>query len=150
VDVEIVDLEAAVKVWLNAQATLVGPGRPVTNGFILGDARSPAQGVIGDVRVRSGTVSDVADQRRITVRVRAAGRQGPEQRGPRMVVEAAARATAQTLLGLDVPTVVTLPGGGQVRLVHVDPTTAQGPTQTGDNGGELEYSLDATVTAQAV
>lgn len=149
-DVQIVDLEAAVKVWLNSQTALVGPGKPVTNGFVLGDARSPGQGVIGDVRVRAGTVSDVADQRRVTVRVRAAGRQGPEQRGPRMVVEAAARATAQALLGLDRPVIVTLPGGGQVRLIHVDPTTAQGPTQTGDNGGELEYSLDATVTAQAV
>lgn len=149
-DVEIVDLEAAVKVWLNAQTALVGPGMPVTNGFVLGDARSPGQGVIGDVRVRAGAMSDVADQRRVTIRVRAAGRQGPEQRGPRMVVEAAARATAKALLGLDRPAVVTLPGGGQVRLVHVDPTTAQGPTQTGDVGGELEYSFDATVTAQAV
>jgi len=147
-DIVVTDLEAAVKVWLNGHTALCGKGKPVDNGFLLGDVRSPAQGVIGSVALGAGSVGELADARRVVLTLRAVGRQGPEGKGPRQAVMDAANATARVFFGLDAPVRVTLPGGGVVVLRYVDAETAQGPTPAGDLGGEIAYTLDALVVAQ--
>ena len=148
-DIVVTDLEMAVKTWLNAQtAALVGPSRPVHNGFLVGDVRSPAQGVIGVVSLGAGGVGDTVDARRVVLTLKAAGRQGPETSGPRKMVTDAANATARVFFGLTAPVQVTLPGGAVVVLKYVDAETAQGPTPAGDLGGEYAMTLDALVIAQ--
>lgn len=146
--VEIVDLERAVMLWLNADTDLCGRGRPVTNGFHTGLTRSPGQGAIGTVEVGLGAPTDYADQRRVTLRLKVVGKQGPESKGPRWECERAARATAKVFLALDAPVQVALGDGAYVELRHVDATSAQGPTLIGDVGGEITYAIDAVVTAQ--
>ncbi len=146
--VEIVDLERAVMLWLNEEPGLCGRGNPVENGFHTGVTRSPGQGAIGSVEVGLGSVSDAVDQRRVLLRLKSVGRAGPESKGPRWECERAARATARRFLALDAPVQVALGDGSYVTLLHVDATSAQGPTLVGDVGGEITYAIDAVVTAQ--
>jgi hypothetical protein len=150
--VELTDLARAVRVWLNADTVLCGElGRPVPNGFHTGDVRSPGQGAWGLVGVSARNPAEYADRGRVALRLRVVGKAGPESRGPGWEAERAARATAVKVASLTAPARVTLPGGGGVvELQYVDQESIQGPLQTGDVGGELEWTVDAEFHARVV
>lgn len=150
--VELTDLARAVRKWLNSDTALCGAlGRAVPNGFHTGDVRSPSQGAIGRLEVGSRNPAEWADRGRVTARLRAVGRSGPESAGPGAEAERAARETARKFASLTSPVRVTLESGAVVELQYVDQETVQGPTPTaGDAGGETEWVVDAEFHARAI
>ncbi len=150
--IEVTDLGRAVQVWLNADTTLCGGrGKPVANGFKMGSVRSPSEGAWGVVDVGPRNPAEWSDRGRVTLRLRAVGRAGPESRGPGWEAERAARATALKVGGLSAPVRVTLDDGTIIELRYVDQETVQGPTPTaGDAGGETEWTVDAEFHARVV
>lgn len=147
--VMLVDIGRAVQRWLNADATLVGRTRPVSNGFHLGRARSPGQGTIGEIEVGTRRPADWADRARVGIVVKAVGRAGVESKGPGWAAERGARAMAAKVLALTGDgAIVDLGDGTFVRLLMFDQDTAAGPVQVGDLGGEASWRLDVDVVAQ--
>jgi hypothetical protein len=139
----LVDAEGAVKVYLNTYPGLTGSGNPLANGIHLGKARSPSKGAIGELQAGPRTPNDISDDVRIQFRVKAVGSEG----GARALAERACRKLAEAILALTGTGVtVTTSQGDLVRLlVAGDP---QGPTFTGDVGGEATYTFDALIRCQ--
>lgn len=139
----LVDAEGAAKVYLHSYPGLCGAGNPLANGIHLGKARSPSKGAIGELQVSSRTPTDISDDVRIQVRVKAVGSEG----GARALAERACRKVAEAILALTGSGVtVTTSQGDLVRLlVAGDP---QGPVFTGDLGGEATYTFDALIRCQ--
>lgn len=144
--VQLVDIEGAVRVWVNAYPGLVGPANPLTNGVHLQAPRSSSRGTVAQVSVVSRTPDDTTDEARLSFAVRAVG----SERGATEVAEYAARALAYALDALTRTgpqgVVVTTRRAEQVRLICAGELA--GPTKTGDVGGEVTYSVDATFRAQ--
>lgn len=142
--VVIVDIEGAAKAFINGVLGLTGPGMPLAAGAHIGRLRSPSRGAIASVELLSPrTPDDVADTARVSFAVSAVGSGGAGRQAARIGCEALARA----VLALQGDPVTVQTQGGPVRLLAAsDP---QGPTWTGDQGGEATYRLDVTLTAQA-
>jgi hypothetical protein len=142
--VQIVDQEGAVLAYLNGYPGLTGPGNPVPNGFHLGKPRSPASGAIGGLQVSGPrTLDDISDTARVQILVKAVGSEG----GARSAAEFGCRKAAEAIRALTgAAVVVTTRRGELVKfLVAGD---SQGPTFTGDIGGEATYQFDAALMCQ--
>jgi hypothetical protein len=143
-EVVIVDIEGAARAFVAGVPGLTGPGAPLANGAHIGRPRSPARGAIAAVELLAPrTPDDIADTARISFAVSAVGAGSAGRQAARIGCEALARA----VLSLQGAPVVVQTLGGPVRILAAsDP---QGPTWTGDQGGEATYRLDVTFTAQA-
>jgi hypothetical protein len=142
--VQVVDAEAAVREWANGFSALCGKGNPLANGVHLGPPRSPSAGAIAGMQLISPRQTiDYADDARVSFSVKAVG----GETAARLLAQRAANALAEAVLSMrGRPTVVTIPGGGQVRILCCD--NLDGPTYAGDQGGESTYLVDATFRMQ--
>lgn len=142
--IETVDVEGAVRAYLLAYPGLCGEGNPVLNGFILGKARSPSRGAIGELEaITPRTLDDATDTARVALHLKAVG----SEEGARLVAGLAARRTVEAILALaGLPAVVQTKGGEWVRLLVA--ADSAGPTFGGDVGGEVTYLVDATFMCQ--
>lgn len=123
---------------------LCGKGNPVTNGVHLSKVRSSSSGVVASAEeIPPRNTSDVADEVRISYSVKAVG----SEAGARAQAEAAARAIANAVTAHDRwPMTVTTQGGDVVRVLWAH--TPEGPTFSGDVGGEVTYRFDVTYRCQ--
>lgn len=139
------DAEGALVAWINSMTgTLVGVGKPLTNGVHHG-ARGPG---VGTWAQSDGTTfrqgSDVADQPRLALSVKAKG--GQIDGGPRMASFRAAKALA---LAIDMPggrVLVTTKSGEQVLILAC--TDIDGPVYSGDLDGEQTHTITCVLTCQ--
>jgi len=140
---EWVDAEAAIRVWANSRPGLTGLGNPLPNGVRLNAPRSSSDGATAVLTLVSPRrADDVTDDARASFRVSAVGRDG----GGRLAAERAARALANELGRFAGSVVVVCPSGDRVKIVAAG--DVQGPILSGDLGGEVAYSLDATFRLQ--
>jgi hypothetical protein len=144
--VEAVDVEGAVRVYVNTYPGLTGDGNPLANGVHIGKARSPARGAIAELEaIGPRALTDISDDARVTFRVHAVG----SERGAREVAEYAARKLAEAVLALSGAQVAVQTRQGEwVRLIVAG--RSAGPTFTGDVNGRCTYTFDATFVCQAV
>ena len=142
--IDVVDVEGAMRAYLQAYPGLTGIGNPITNGIHMADVRSPGQGTIAQQTLLSPrSTDDTSDDARLSYRVRAVG----SENGTRQVAEYAARRLATALHALSGTEVdVTTKRGDRIRLLVAG--NVQGPTWGGDLGGEAHYLVDVTVRAQ--
>jgi hypothetical protein len=142
--IDVVDIEGAMRVYLNGYPGLVGAGNPVTNGVHIAAVRSPSRGVIvQQTLITPRTTDDTTDDARLTYQVRAVG----SEQGAREVAELAARRLATALHALDGNGVtVTTRRGDHIKLIVAG--SVAGPTFAGDLGGEVQYRVDVSVRAQ--
>lgn len=139
-----VDQEGAMLAYLNGYPGLTGPGNPVANGFHLGKVRSPSNGAVGGLQVSGArTLDDISDTARVQIVVKAVG----SEAGARSAAEYGCRKTAEAVRALSgAPVVVTTRRGELVKLLVAG--DSQGPTFTGDVGGEATYTFDAALMCQ--
>lgn len=144
-DIELVDVEGAVRSWLTGYPGLTGAGGALVAGVHLGQPRSPAKGAVaGMTLVGPRSLSDVSDDARVSFRVQAVG----SERGVRELVGSAMRALIRAVLALqDGGRVVQTRRGDWVRLLVAGDTT--GPIDGGDYGGEYSQVFDALFRCQA-
>jgi hypothetical protein len=142
--VQAVDVEGAILAYLNAYPGLTGAGNPVANGFHLGKPRSPSTGAIGSLQASgTRTLDDISDTARVQLVVKAVGSEG----GARSAAEYGCRKAAESIRALTgAAVVVTTRRGELVKLLVAG--ESQGPTFTGDLGGEASYTFDAPVMCQ--
>ena len=141
---DVVDVEGAMRAWINAYPGLCGRGNPLTNGVHIADVRSPSSGAIAQQTLTpGGRIDDITHTARMSWEIRAVG----SEEGARLAAGRAARALAQALLTLSGAAVtVTTKAGELVRILVVD--NVQGPAMSGESGGQVRYAVDATVVAQ--
>jgi hypothetical protein len=145
VEVRYCDAAGAMRVWVNAYPGLCGKGNPLANGVHLGKPRSASTGAVaGCQEITPRVTGDDYDDVRLSFTVRSVG----SEAGARAAAERACRALANAVTtGLrGNPATVTTQEGDLVRLLYAH--SPQGPTFTGDVGGEAEYRFDATVRCQ--
>jgi hypothetical protein len=144
VTVVVVDVDGALRAWINAMTSLVGNGNPLANGVHHG-ARSPSQGSWAELRgPTTRQLSDVADQPRVALAVKAAG--SKVDGGAYALAERAARSLAKAIGDQYGIGTVTTARGELVKLISV--TDLQGPVYAGEEGGEQTFLVDFIVTAQ--
>lgn len=141
-----VDVEGAVRAYVNAYPGLCGAGNPLANGVHIGKARSSSRGAIGEIELISPrTIDDITDTATVSFAIKAVG----SERGAREVAELACRKLAEAVRALSgAPVIVTTGRGDQVKLLVAG--DSQGPTFGGDIGGEATYLFDATFRCQPV
>lgn len=145
VEVRVVDGAGALRAWVNTRPGLTGKGNPLPNGVHLSEVRAPASGPIAScVEIAPRDVDEAWDDVRLSFAVKSVG----SEEGARRSAEAAARALANAVTtGLrGNPAVVTLPSGDVVRVLIAH--SPQGPTMTGNVGGQVTYTFDATFRCQ--
>jgi hypothetical protein len=145
-----VDASGLTRAWAVTVPGLCGPGNPLPGGVHLSRSRSPGRGVtatIGLIAPRDVDLEGAGDSARVTFSVRAPG----SEPSARHAAESGARALAAAMRGMSgTPQLVTIQAGtaGEEtwRLAHVH--TVQGPLLTGDEGGEITFSVDGTFVWQ--
>ena len=142
--IETVDVEGAVRAYVNAYPGLTGAGNPLPSGVHLRKGRSPSKGAVADMElIPPVTIDDATHTARISFRVRAIG----SEDGARYQAMNACRRLAEAVLALSgLPAVVTTGMGEHVRLIVAGQSA--GPTFGGDQGGESTYIFDATFMCQ--
>jgi hypothetical protein len=142
--VSLVDVDGAVRAWVNGIPGLTGVGNPLPNGVHFG-ARSPSQGAWAELRgVVTRQPSDVADIPRYSVAVKAVG--SKQDSGAYYAASRAALALARAVVEKHGVGVVTTARGDLVRIVGTG--DANGPTYLGNEGGEETFLLDFAIVAQ--
>lgn len=140
----VVDIDGAVRTWINSIPGLCGRGNPIANGVHVG-GRSPMPGAwIEILGPSSRSISDVADQPRIGFLVKAVG--GKVDGGAYALAERAARLLARAIADQHGIGVVTTGLGEQVRLIAC--TDVQGPVYSGEQDGQQTFTVDCVMTAQ--
>ena len=142
--IDVVDIEGAMRSYLEAYPGLTGVGNPITNGVHISDVRSPARGtIVQQTLISPRSTDDTTDDARLSYRVRSVG----SENGSREVAGYAARRLAMALHALSGAKVdVTTKRGERIRLLVAG--DVQGPTWGGNLGGESHYLVDVTVRAQ--
>jgi hypothetical protein len=137
--VVVVDVEGAVRAYVNSLTSLVGPGNPLPNGVHFG-ARSPSAGAWAEMTgVSARQLDDVADWPRVALAVKAVG--SSVDGGARQASARAAVALARALGEFHgPPVVVTTKAGDLVRVIAVG--DVQGPVYSANQGGEETYTVD--------
>lgn len=141
-----VDVEGAVRAYVNGFPGLCGAGNPLANGVHIGVGRSPSRGAVAELEVIPPvTVDDTTHDARVTFRVRAVG----SESGARLLAGTAARKLLDAVLALSgAEVIVTTAAGEQVRILVAGQSA--GPTYGGNLGGEAAYVCDATFRCQPV
>lgn len=141
-----VDVEGAVRAYVNSYPGLTGAGAPLPSGVHLGKRRSPSKGAAADMEVIAPvTLDDTTHTARVAFRVRAVG----SEDGARYQAGFACRKLAEAVRALSGRSVVVTTGmGEQVRLLVA--ADSAGPSFGGDLGGEAAYLFDATFVCQPV
>jgi len=141
----VVDAAGAAKALVEGFTGLTGRGNPLTNGVHLSrDVRSSHQGPVASVEeIPPRVVDDGWDDARVSFAVRAVG----SEEGARWAAGEAARQLLTRLLAVGPwPVDVTVKDGARVRVLR--PHSPEGPTLTGDNGGQVTYRVDITLRCQ--
>lgn len=142
--VSLVDIDGAIRAWVNSIPGLTGAGNPLVNGAHFG-ARSPSQGAWAELRgVVTRQPSDVADIPRYAIAIKAVG--SKQDSGAYYAASKAALALARAVIEKHGVGIVTTARGEQVRIIGTG--DANGPTYAGNEGGEETWLIDFAIVCQ--
>lgn len=144
-EVRYCDAAGAMRVWVNTRPGLTGKGNPLANGVQLGQVRSASSGAVASCQeITPRVTGDDFDDVRLSFEVRAVGSEAGARASAEQACRALANAVTTGLRGN--PAAVTTAQGEAVRLLYSH--SPQGPTFSGDVGGEVLYRFDITIRTQ--
>lgn len=142
----VVDGAGVARAVVNGLPGLTGKGNPLANGVHLGKARSNHTGAIATAEeIPPRQTTDISDECRISFTLFAVG----SEAGARRVAERASREMLNHLLSPTTwPRIVTMHDDSRVLVLWAH--SPEGPTFSGDLGGEIAYRVDITFRCQPI